>query len=300
MNKRSCTSRARGGLVIVALVFTLIAGVALAACGGDDDPEDSGLRSPATPMTPETALPPNVPECTDATLGAQRADEAGLAGDCDTLLAIKSALAGQTGELNWSVATPIASWNGVTVSGEPKRVTRLRLWEQRLTGVLPTQLGNLTALAELVIYDNPLTGVIPTQLGNLTALTHLSLSTGGLTGSIPTQLGNLTALDHLCLRQNALTGHIPTQLGELATLTELCLDGNDLVGTVPPDLGNLTDLRSMRLHSNNLSGPLPTQLEALEALEQLTVAGNSFTGCVPGGLRDVPDNDLAALELPDC
>lgn len=284
----------------MALVLTLVAGVALAACGGDDEPEESGLRTPTTQMTPATALPPNAPTCTDATLGGPRVNEAGLAGDCDTLLAIQFALAGTTGEVDWRVSTAITEWGGVVVSGEPRRVTELLLWDRELTGVIPTQLGNLTALTNLQLHRNALTGNLPTQLGNLSALTQLTLDENTLTGSIPTQLGNLSALTNLCLQRNALTGYIPTQLGNLAALTHLCLDNNDLVGTIPPELGNLRDLRSLRLHGNSLSGALPAQLENLEALEQLTTSGNSFTGCIPQGLRDVPENDLERLELPDC
>ena len=45
-----------------------------------------------------------------------------LVRDCEALLAMKDALTG-TGTLNWSAATTITSWDGVTVGGVPRRVT---------------------------------------------------------------------------------------------------------------------------------------------------------------------------------
>ena len=283
----------------VALILTLATGAALAACGGDDSGERI-RESPRTPTTPTTALPPNAPLCTETTLGAPRADVAALAGDCDTLLAIKSVFEGTAG-INWHADTPLTIWHGISVGGEPPRVTKILIWGAVLSGVLPTQLGNLTALTELDLHDNALQGVLPTQLGNLTALTTLSLSGNDLTGVIPTQLGNLTALTNLCISGNVFRGYIPTQLGNLTALTSLCLNENALSGAIPAQLGNLVMLRVLVLSGNTLSGSIPRELERLEHLELLGMAGgNSLTGCVPGRLRDVPENDLEWLELPDC
>ena len=38
----------------------------------------------------------------------------------------------------------------------------------------------------------------------------------------------------------------------------------------------------------------------LSALQALYLAGNPLTGCVPQALRDIPNNDLSTLGLPDC
>ena len=121
MIKRSHTarvSRAREGLLAAALILTLVAGAALAACGGDSG--ERTRESPRTPTTPTTALPPNAPLCTEATLGAPRTDVAELAGDCDTLLAIKPVFEG-TARINWHADTPLTTWHGISVAGEPPR-----------------------------------------------------------------------------------------------------------------------------------------------------------------------------------
>ena len=59
-------------------------------------------------------------------------------------------------------------------------------------------------------------------------------------------------------------------------VTQLILAGYGLSGSIPPELGDLANLATLRLSSNSL------------------------TGCVPAALRNVPDNDLAALGLPFC
>ena len=53
---------------------------------------------------------------------------------------------------------------------------------------------------------NNLTGTIPPQLGNLSALDWLNLSNNQLSGSLPPQLGNLSNLTYLMLWRNQLSG----------------------------------------------------------------------------------------------
>ena len=57
----------------------------------------------------------------------------GLMRDCMILLSLKDALRG-TGALNWDTSVAIASWEGVTVAGTPKRVTKLKPENEGLTG----------------------------------------------------------------------------------------------------------------------------------------------------------------------
>ena len=121
-----------------------------------------------------------------------------LVEDCETLLAMKDTLAG-TATLNWSAGRPMTEWEGITVGGTPRRVTKLSLANSGLTGELPPELGALTALTELRLNDNDLTGSIPPVLGDLENLTKLYLNANNLTGLIPSELGNLTDLTHAYL-----------------------------------------------------------------------------------------------------
>ena len=169
----------------------------------------------------------------------------------------------------------LGTWYGVTTD-ESGRVIELDLWHNDLSGTIPPELGNLTALTYLRLSGNDLSGTVPPELGNLTALTSFSLSSNDLSGAVPPELGNLTALTNLYLGWNQLSGAIPLELGNLTALTALNLSGNQLSGTVPPELGKLT------------------------SLDTLYLADNRLTGCQLAVWKYVKDNDVDQLGLPYC
>jgi hypothetical protein len=177
--------------------------------------------------------------------------------ECEALVALYNSTGGAnwTSKDNWLVTTTPGDWVGVEVSG-----------------------GHVS---HIFLGTNHLTGSIPPELGNLTALEGLYLDWNQLTGSIPPELGNLTALQILVLAGNQLTGSIPPELGNLTALTALSLCDNQLTGTVPPELGNLTALQYLALYSNQLTGSLPSELGNLTALLWLTLEGNPLTGGIP-------------------
>ncbi|MCE2438453.1 MAG: hypothetical protein J4F39_03390 [Candidatus Latescibacteria bacterium] len=246
-----------------------------------------------------------------------------LVSDCNVLLEARDQLRG-TGTLNWSENTLISSWDGVTLSGTPRRVTNLRLWNESLNGTIPAGLSRLTGLKALHLAFNQLTGTIPAELGTMTGLTHLglmnnrltgtipeelrdlfdlrqfALQNNRLTGTIPTWLGSLSQLRILNLQGNRLTGPIPTALGNLSELWQLLIFGNQLTGTIPAELGNLSLLQEVRLDDNQLTGSIPSSFSSLNRLTLLNLAGNSLTGCIPPSLRDISINDMDKLNLPDC
>ncbi|KAK9272402.1 hypothetical protein L1049_002774 [Liquidambar formosana] len=109
----------------------------------------------------------------------------------------------------------------------------LDLRGNRLSGLLPDQLGNLKDLKWMLLGGNNLTGEIPTQLGQLTSLMVLDLSQNALTGSIPASLTNATALEIVLLDHNRLFGEIPSSFSTLSTLTKLDVSFNNLSGHIP-------------------------------------------------------------------
>ena len=83
--------------------------------------------------------------------------------------------------------TEVTLW-GVVYSVE--NTTELDLYNNQLTGPIPSEIGNLTNLTYLNLGDNQLIGEIPGEIGSLTNLTYLGLSSNQLTGEIPSEICN--------------------------------------------------------------------------------------------------------------
>ena len=213
--------------------------------------------------------------------------------ECQALAALYNGTGGPqwNDHTGWMATLTPCSWYGVTC--QAGRVTQLTLEDNRLSGPLPAQLGNLTRVNEISLPLNGLAGTLPTSLSALTLLTTLNLSDNQLTGVIPTQMGSLAALQTLNLADNLLSGPIPQELVGLAGLQVLNLGANDLTGPVPPWLSGLTNLRELVLTDNLLSGTIPSQLAALSGLQRLILGYNDLSGAIPpelgtlGGLRDL-------------
>ena len=185
---------------------------------------------------PDTGQPQS--DCSTGAAVPNPDDDTELVTDCETLLGLKDTLAG-SGLLNWSADVAIEDWNGIAVSGSPRRVTHLSLDQSGLNGTIPPALGSISALKVLSLSGNDLSGTIPAELGNLSNLTELTVGANRLTGEIPAELGNLANLRTLSLDDNHLSGQIPVELADLSNLEELNLSGNSLRGCIPPTLQDI-------------------------------------------------------------
>ncbi|TPX67598.1 hypothetical protein CcCBS67573_g07467 [Chytriomyces confervae] len=143
--------------------------------------------------------------------------------------------------------------------------TSSALYNNQLTGTVPTELGRLASLTWLSLNGNQLSGTIPTELGQLTGLTNLELNVNRLTGTIPTELGRLTSLQFLRLNANNLSGKFPCELGNLKSLTVVNFAGNALEST------NFNSQQLSQSCASTLSAP------ALTASSTTTVAASSTT-----------------------
>ena len=264
-------------LAVVALLLIAAIAVISVVGGGAAGP---GRSAAATPV-PDATLKQ---ECIDGAAVGSGND--GLAADCALLLEAKDPLRG-TETLNWSADTAIASWEGITVSGSPSRVTQLDIdgWNSE------RRIGREILLS----------GTIPAALGGLSKLQRLTLSRNALTGTIPVELAHMSELTSLQLYSNQLTGGIPPELGRLANLAwGFDLSRNQLSGSIPVELGKLSNLRTVRLQNNRLTGSIPASLGDLSNLNQLNLAGNMLSGCIPAALRGITLNDLSSLSLDYC
>ena len=181
---------------------------------------------------------------------------------------------------NWLSDAPTGEWSGVTTNAEG-RVTGLTLDNERLSGEIPPELGNLANLEILSLKNNRLSGEIPPELVNLANLKWLVLDNNQLSGEIPPELGNLANLEGLALHDNQLSGEIPSGLGSLAHLESLLLYKTQLSGEIPPELGSLANLQSLDLQANQLSGEIPRELGSLSNLQSLNIGANRLSGEIP-------------------
>lgn len=95
----------------------------------------------------------------------------------------------------------------------------------KLSGDIPSTLGNCESLEDMEMDHNMFRGSIPSSLGNIRTLKVLNLSHNNLTGSIPASLGNLHLLEQLDLSFNHLEGEVPTN-GIFKNASAMLIDGN--------------------------------------------------------------------------
>ena len=158
-------------------------------------------RYPTDPEAADQALPAEWDAVFDRIAATARhmpppsCAEESLAADCAILLAARDVLAGD-GALNWSADVPVEEWDGVTVSQWSRRVTWLSLGDRGLTGRIPPEMGNLTALEALFLSGNSLTGGVPPELEKLLPrLSFLRLSGNSFTGCVPERLRRVSSRD---------------------------------------------------------------------------------------------------------
>ncbi|MQL95275.1 hypothetical protein Taro_027941 [Colocasia esculenta] len=199
-------------------------------------------------------------------------------------------------------------WTFMTSLTNCSKLTALELYANRLRGVLPTSIANLSReLDTLRLESNQISGSIPAEIDKLSNLTMLRLSTNLLTGTLPASIGNLQNLRSLELGDNKFAGGIPSSFGKLSQLTVLSLGGNELEGSIPVSLGYYKNLLSLNLSHNNLSGVVPREVLSLSSLSNyLDLSHNNLAGSLPSEVRnlrnlnklDVSENRLAG-KFPD-
>jgi hypothetical protein len=84
-------------------------------------------------------------------------------------------------------------------------------------------------LVELHLGSNKLTGSIPTELGNLSKLGGLELNDNLLSQTIPSEIGKLLNMSVLLVTNNELSGEVPPKVCELR------IPGLGMLGTFEAD-----------------------------------------------------------------
>ncbi|CAN1180599.1 Leucine-rich repeat receptor protein kinase EMS1 [Linum perenne] len=175
----------------------------------------------------------------------------------------------------------------------------LDLSNNKLSGPIPSELGNLVVLVNLLLQGNMLDGEIPSSLANLTSLATLDLGSNRLAGSIPVEFGRCSNLQGLYLANNHLSGTVPDALGGLSSLVKLNLTGNDLRGSLPSSFSNLKQLSHMDISYNKLESELPSSLSEMSNLVGLFLQGNRISGSLDMVLSNAATWRVEAVNLSD-
>ena len=154
------------------------------------------------------------------------------------------------------------------------QLVHLNLSGNRLSGVIPSEIGYLEKLRRLLLHSNALSGSLPAEVGRSgralhDALSVLKLDNNWLTGEIPNFLS--TNLQYLDLSYNLLSGGVPEALSLSHGLKHIDLSHNALAlyprsgisGPVPDDVVTLVDLEYLDLSHNKLDGELPSAIGEL-------------------------------------
>ncbi|XP_034891237.1 leucine-rich repeat receptor protein kinase HPCA1 [Populus alba] len=185
-----------------------------------------------------------------------------------------------------------------SLSGDIQSLSELQIldlsYNKGLSGPLPSAIGDLKKLTNLVLVGCSFCGPIPDSIGSLPLLASLSLNSNGFTGSIPPSIGNLTSLYLLDLADNRLTGTIPVSTATTPGLDLLVhtkhfhLGLNQLSGTIPPKLfSSEMKLIHVLFESNKLTGSIPSTLGLVKTLEVVRLDNNSFRGSVPSDINNL-------------
>ncbi|KAF2317300.1 hypothetical protein GH714_019757 [Hevea brasiliensis] len=199
-----------------------------------------------------------------------------------------------------------------TSIGSLKKLENLIMVGCGFFGPIPDSIGSLQQLVFLSLNSNKFSGQIPPSIGNLSQLFWLDLTDNKLEGPIPISTGTTPGLDmliktkHFHLGKNQLSGRIPPELFRPDMhLIHVLFDSNKLTGSIPSTLGLVQTLEVVRLDRNSLTGPVPSNLNNLTNVTGLSLSNNRLSGPLPNltGMNilsylDMSNNSFDASDFP--
>ncbi|XP_022634521.1 probable LRR receptor-like serine/threonine-protein kinase At1g53430 isoform X2 [Vigna radiata var. radiata] len=172
-------------------------------------------------------------------------------------------------------------------NGTVCHVDNIFLKGQNISGVFPSEFGNLTHLKVLDLSRNYLNGSLPKSFPPNSSLINLFLLGNRLSGQIPTEIGDIAGLQELVLECNQLEGPLPPNLGNLSNLRRLLLSANNFTGTIPETFGELRNLTDFRIDGSSLSGPIPSFIGNWTQLDRLDLQGTNMEGPIPSTISQL-------------
>ncbi|KAL6289723.1 hypothetical protein ACE6H2_007233 [Prunus campanulata] len=136
----------------------------------------------------------------------------------------------------------------------------LSLAYNNLSGFIPQEVIAMSpSYVAIYLQNNRFSGSLPQEVGNLINLEYLSVSDNMLSGKIPANLGQCVRLEYLEMQRNFFQGEIPSSLSSLRGIIEVHLSQNNLSGTIPEFLARFEFLQYLNLSYNNFEGMVPIE-----------------------------------------
>jgi hypothetical protein len=123
-----------------------------------------------------------------------------------------------------------------------KLVALVDLEQNNLQGNVPPDLYLLQFLKTLNLSSNRMTGSLPSTIGQMTYLEELYLDNNDLGGQMDLDFSGIADMRVIDISSNRISGTIPDSLWNATSLQEIHLDGNVLSGTISDSAVNLQSL----------------------------------------------------------
>lgn len=190
--------------------------------------------------------------------------------------------------------------------GNLKKLKTLRLYENKLDGIIPERLCEIKELYYFDLRRNQITGQVLGCLGNISSLRYIYFDSNNLSSSIPLNFWSNKDISVVSLSFNQLNGPLASEIGNMGGLSELYLSRNELFGPIPSTTLQLQKLVILALDMNRLDGAIPKSFEKMVSLEYLDLSQNNLTDQIPESLTklehlnylNVSYNELSG-EIPD-
>lgn len=189
--------------------------------------------------------------------------------------------------------------NDLTGPDDFKNIKSLGLADKKITGIIPSAIGELFNLQYLFLSSNNLSGEVPQELYSLEKLKNIDLADNNFTVALPSEFASMPTLEVLILKNNAFSGQISEAYTENDRIITLNFKSNNLTGGIPEGISGMTSLEYLNLSDNPLGGEIP-DLSGLVNLEMISLWNCGLSGEIPESLYELTELytvDLAENEL---
>ncbi|CAN1344614.1 Receptor-like protein EIX2 [Linum perenne] len=180
----------------------------------------------------------------------------------------------------------------------------------QLHGQLTDQIQKFKRLNRLSIRNNSISGPLPLLFGELTSLNYADFADNQINGSLPTSMGELAELTFVDISRNSMEGVMSPDV-HFANLTKLgsfYASGNQIVLEVGPDSIFPKLLNTLHMSSWHIGPGFPKWLKASPYITSLDLSNSGISESIPDWFWGAQSEfyylnfsrNLLSGEIPDC